>query len=87
MVYVSIYMNIRTYLVSNIKSHNYVCYLITCTKLDTMVLVIPPEAAANAITKAIRPTAACAIFPNKSKFIHVVNTVHNGSSYVRTRFQ
>ena len=28
-----------------------------------MVQVRPPEAAANAITRAIRPTVACEVFP------------------------
>ena len=44
--------------------------LFTCTKPDTMVLVRPPEAAANAITRAIRPTAACDIFPATQKVLH-----------------
>ena len=33
-----------------------------------MVLVIPPEAAANAITKAMRSTAAWAFFPKSKQF-------------------
>lgn len=36
-----------------------------------MVLVRPPEAAANAITRAMRPTVACAAFPvTQNKLYH-----------------
>lgn len=44
--------------------------MVTCTTADTTVLVRPPEAADNAITRAIRPTAACDILPTVKQIFY-----------------
>ena len=56
-----------------LASYYNMVYIYTCTKPDIMVLVIPPEAAANTITNAIRPTAACAVL-SKIKYLHLAMT-------------
>ena len=39
------------------------CLLYIWTSPDTIVCVIPPDAAARHMVRAILPTAACAVFP------------------------
>ena len=49
----------------------------TCTTADTIVLVRPPEAADNAITRVIRLTTACDILPTAKRSHRIMCvTVH-----------
>ena len=46
------------------------CLQQSCTSPDTTVCVIPPDAAAKHIVRAILPTAAWAVFPKESPTSH-----------------
>ena len=63
----------------------YCATAITCTKPAIMVLVRPPDAAANDITRAIRPTVACVNFPEMyiRTYSYVVHSyVHQKLAYI-----